>query len=238
MSKRRLRPTEILIVIAFGYLALTSLRNVMWWGWVTAPIIAENFAVWAEARRKTKDERRKTEEASGGVAATANQGPGTRTSELYALNLGLVVLLLAGAVLYTPLWRQANPLVPAYGKEALAESTPMKLAAFLKSGSAPAPIFNYMEWGGYLEWELFKYGQPHTGQMFIDGRFEARQVQVWRDYLAVSRGRSDWQDILDKYGVRTIVLNKEFHADLIPFVEGSGEWQQVYEDKQGLVFTR
>jgi hypothetical protein len=90
-----------------------------------------------------------------------------------------------------------------------------------------------MEWGGYLEWELY----PEY-QLFIDGRFEARQVQVWQDYLSVSRGRADWQKTLDSYNVRTLVLNKEFHDGLIPFVKGSADWKQVYEDKEGLVFER
>ncbi len=79
---------------------------------------------------------------------------------------------------------------------------------------------------------------PHTGQMFIDGRFEARQVEVWNDYLSVSRGRADWQETLDKYGVKTLVLNKEFQVALIPFVEVSKTWTRAYEDKNGLVFTR
>jgi hypothetical protein len=228
LSKRRLRPTEILLIVAFGYLALTSLRNVMWWGWVTAPIIAANFAYWAEKRRQRTEGKEQAE-----AEATGDQAQPATSSELYSLNLALVALLLVGAVLYTPLWRQANPLVPAYAKEALAESTPTKLAAFLKFGNVQAPIFNYMEWGGYLEWELYpKY------QMFIDGRFEARQVQVWRDYLSVSRGRADWQKTLDSYGARTLVLNKEFHVDLIPFISQDREWKKVYEDKQGIVFSR
>jgi hypothetical protein len=231
ISKRRMRPTELLLIAAFGYLALTSLRNVMWWGWVTAPIMAANFAYWADTRRKAR------EAAVDGGGATAGSGTNqqsvARNSELYKVNLAIVSIILALAVLYTPLWRQANPLVPASGKPALAESTPTKLAAFLKSGTAPAPIFNYMEWGGYLEWELY----PQY-RLFIDGRFEARQVQVWWDYLSISRGRADWQKTLDKYGVRTLVLNKEFHEDLIPFVEESAAWEKVYEDKQGIVFTR
>ena len=238
LSKRRLRPTELILIVAFGYLALTSLRNVMWWGWVTAPIIAANFAYWAENRRQKAEGGRQQEGPT--TESTTNQEPRTRSSELvtknseiHALNLALVAILLAGAVLYTPLWRQANPLVPAHAKAALAESTPIRLASFLKSGSVPAPIFNYMEWGGYLEWELY----PQY-RLFIDGRFEARQVQVWRDYLSVSRGRTDWQKTLDHYGVRTLVLNKEFHTDLIPFVSNTQVWNKVYEDKQGIIFTR
>ncbi|HKP52318.1 MAG TPA: hypothetical protein VJ183_06665 [Chloroflexia bacterium] len=231
-SKRRLRPTEVLLLLAFGYLSLISLRNVMWWGWVTAPILAANLTA---IRRRAKDDGRRTtddrqQEAEG---STETQSIRTTKRELPSLNWAIATVLLGGALLFTPLWREANPLVPGPARVALAASTPSKLASFLKSGNVPAPVFNYMEWGGYLEWELYP-----TYQMFIDGRFEARKVEVWKDYLSISRGRADWQDRLDHYGVRTLVLNKEFHSDLMPFVARSTLWKKVYEDKAALIYTR
>ena len=90
-----------------------------------------------------------------------------------------------------------------------------------------------MEWGGYLEWELY----PQY-KLFIDGRFEAREIPVWQDYLSISHARVDWQSTLDRYGIKTLVLNKEFHAELIGFVAASSTWHKVYEDKTGIVFTR
>jgi hypothetical protein len=149
------------------------------------------------------------------------------------LNWGIAVILVGSALLFTPLWRQANPLVPEPSRVALAPSTPEKLATFLKNSSLPTPIFNYMEWGGYLEWALY----PQY-RMFIDGRFEARQIPVWDDYIAISHGRADWQKILDKYNIRTLVLSKDFHSQLIPFVSASPIWKKAYEDQQGVVFER
>jgi hypothetical protein len=235
ISKRRLRLTEMLIILAFGYLALTSLRNVMWWGWVTAPIIAANFAVWSASRKARLAEEAAAAEAPQELPNTDTEPERhpTQTKELYAVNFIMAAILVVGAFAFTPLWRADNPLVPATAKMALGDSTPIKLADFLKSASVPTPIFNYMEWGGYLEWELY----PQY-QLFIDGRFEARQVQVWRDYLSISRGQADWQQTLDSYHVRTLVLNKKFDEALIPFVTQSPEWQKVYEDKQGLVFEK
>jgi hypothetical protein len=90
-----------------------------------------------------------------------------------------------------------------------------------------------MEWGGYLEWELY----PQY-QMFIDGRFEAREIEVWSDYLAVFRARADWPDILDRYGVNTLVLNKTAMPSLVRFVGESGGWNKTYEDSMGVVFVR
>ena len=254
-SKRRLRPTEVLLILAFGYLSLVSLRNVIWWGWITAPMMAANFVMWgrlyAEGRRQKAEGR--TEESGirnqesesdnepSELEPESIQNPKSKIQnpkrELASLNWAIALILLGGALLFTPLWREANPLVPAPARVALAASTPFKLAAFLKGGGAQEPIFNYMEWGGYLEWELYN-SQTDTGKMFIDGRFEARKVEVWRDYLSISRGRADWQSTLDRYNVRTLVLNKEFHTDLIPFVAKSSVWRKVYEDKAGIVYTR
>jgi hypothetical protein len=224
-SRRRLRPTEILLILAFGYLSLTSLRNAMWWNWLAAPMTALNFATWAANRKQQRDEA--TEEIQNPKPKIQNR------QEMPAMNWLLAILMIGGALAFTPLWRAANPLVAPAAKPALAAGTPVELAEFLKSGSVPSPVFNYMEWGGYLENELY----PRY-QMFIDGRFEARQVPVWHDYLSVSRGRADWQQTLDRYGVRTLILNKEFHEHLIRFVTNSPTWRTVYDDKAAIVFVR
>jgi hypothetical protein len=226
LSKRRLRPTEILIVLAFGYLSLTSLRNVMWWGWITAPILASNLAAWSALRREKKEAQVQVEPANADASTASRQ-------EIPALNWLFAGLLVGGAVLFTPLWRTSNPLVPASAKGALSAATPFEITDYIKQNNPPQPIFNYMEWGGYMGWELY----PRY-QLFVDGRFEARQVKVWDDYLSVSRGRADWQALLDSYSIQTLILNKEFHSDLIPFVKQSKVWKEVYEDKVGFVFTR
>jgi hypothetical protein len=74
--------------------------------------------------------------------------------------------------------------------------------------------------------------------MFIDGRFEAREVEVWNDYLAVFRARADWAEVLDRYGVNTLVLNKTAMPSLVRFVGASPEWSKSYEDEMGVVFVR
>ncbi len=219
LGKRRMRPTEILLVLAFSYLALVSLRNVIWWAWVTAPIMAANFANLTASRTRPSE--------------PAGPADVPRQMEVPALNRAILLVLAGCALAFTPLWREVNPVVPTTARTALDPSTPTGIAQFLKGSGVPAPLFNYMEWGGYLEWELYP-----AYQMFVDGRFEARRVQVWDDYLSVSRGRADWQQTLDHYGVRTLVLNKQFHRDLIPFVSASPAWRKVYEDKMGVIYVR
>jgi hypothetical protein len=74
--------------------------------------------------------------------------------------------------------------------------------------------------------------------MFIDGRFEAREIGVWNDYLAVFRGRADWPEVLDRYGVNTLVLSKTAMPSLVRFVGESPGWNKTYEDSMGVVFVR
>lgn len=225
VSRRRLRPTEILLLIAFAYLALTSLRNVLWWGWVTAPMLAANIAAIG-ANRAMRRAEQQTGRGSTPPAAHARV-------EVPALNWLIALVLVGFTVLFTPIWRPANPFVPEDQKSAVADNTPVKVAQYIKENHPPAPLFNYMEWGGYLEWELY----PQY-KLFIDGRFEARITDVWHDYLSISRARTDWQQTLDRYGVNTLVLNKDWHADLVAAVEKSPSWHKAYEDKQGIIFTR
>lgn len=232
-SKRKLRPTEILLVLAFAYLALTSLRNVIWWGWVTAPIIAANIAA-ISANRAARNAEKATLAAALGEPASAGEREGSAPrTEVPALNWLIALILVGGAVMFTPLWRPVNPFVQPNQTSALADTTPVKLADFIKQNHPPAPLFNYMEWGGYLEDQLYP-----SYKLFIDGRFEARTIDTWKDYLSLSRARADWQQTLDRYGIKTMILNKDWHSDLIRFVEASPAWHKIYEDKQGVIFTR
>jgi hypothetical protein len=217
LSRRTPRPTEVLLWLAFGGLALLSIRNVIWWGWVSAPGVALGVAALAARLRP----------------APAPETPPPPSREIPALNWLLAGVLIVAALVATPLWRDPGT--------ALDKSTPTAVARFLAdgtggvngtSGPPPGPLFNYMEWGGYLEWVLY----PQQ-QLFIHGRFEARQEEVWKDYLAISRGVATWRERLAAYGVRTLVLNKAFHADLIPLVQADPHWQPDYEDAQAVVFT-
>jgi hypothetical protein len=38
--------------------------------------------------------------------------------------------------------------------------------------------------------------------------------------------------------VNTLILSKEFHGDLIRFLNSSPEWKPVYSDKLGVVYVR
>ncbi len=230
-SRRPVGLQEGLLLAAFGFLSLLSIRNCIWWGWVTAPTLATAgvalaarlfpAAVAAPAAAAAPPAGPAPDTPDPPEAATAPVGA---APEIPALNWLIAGLLVLAAVAVAPIWRP--------GDAVLAPTTPVALGRWLAAAPVHGPVFNYMEWGGYLEWVLY----PRQ-QLFIDGRFEARQTQVWDDYLAISQGSSDWEARLARYGVGTLVLKRDFDHDLIPLVQASSDWQQVYQDAAALVFN-
>ncbi|HMA34117.1 MAG TPA: hypothetical protein VKY74_06500, partial [Chloroflexia bacterium] len=223
-SRRPVGWTEGLLLGAFGYLGLLSIRNDIWWGWVTAPIVAASGAVLAQRVLA------QLAPAPAAAPAGAEGLPAPSAPEIPVLNWMIAGGCLAAAIVVAPVWR-----APA---RALDKTTPVAAGQWLRAQPPHGLLFNYMEWGGYLEWVLY----PRQ-QLFIDGRFEARQPAVWDDYLAISAGKSDWQARLDKYQIGTLVLNRDFDAALIPLVQASPRWSQVYPpaapaDPAALVFYR
>ena len=222
VSRRAPRPTEALLWLAFGGLALLSIRNVIWWGWVSAPGLALSLATLAARLRPAPADA--TPRPRRG--APSPRDPGAELAHCRGADRGgaggHAAVARPGDGAGSRPRRRGGGAFPGrrHGRDGNNPAPP------------PGPLFNYMEWGGYLEWVLY----PQQ-QLFIDGRFEARQPQVWDDYLAISRGAATWRDRLATYGVRTLVLNKAFHAELIPLVQADPHWQQVYDDAQAVVFT-
>jgi len=120
---------------------------------------------------------------------------------------------------------------------------PAGAADFLLAHHISGPIFNTYEWGGYLIWRLW----PHE-RVFIDGR--ALSENVFHDYARIlynhdASGGKSGAELLDAYGVRTIVMNGFEYTTgnlylLAPALADPRQtaWRLVYRDAQSLVFMR
>jgi hypothetical protein len=60
---------------------------------------------------------------------------------------------------------------------------------------------------------------------------------VWSDYLRVTNGRSGWERTLDRYGVGTVIIDKQEQRPLLSLLQRNTDWQNVYEDDQGAIFV-
>jgi hypothetical protein len=88
-----------------------------------------------------------------------------------------------------------------------------------------------MSFGSYLIWAA----QPEY-PVFVDGRIELYSIEVWRDYLDISNAQGDWELLLERSGVNTLMLSRTEQPRLVEAVEASDQWMLVHEDDAALVF--
>ena len=196
------RPTvrQVCLVLCFLTPACGSVRMVAWWLLVAAPIAAALLAGNLSRQRLEKlDESR----------------PGTGAALTCAA-------LVAGMVLSLPSLERWNPLLRYVRTTHRLEYDLDEIADRLRA-EGPGRVFARFEWSEYLTWRL---GPDFP--VFMDGRIEIFPDTVWDEYSAVTGGRADWQEILDSYHVRYLLIDASaYHGRLRPLVEESRRWQRL-----------
>jgi hypothetical protein len=56
--------------------------------------------------------------------------------------------------------------------------------------------------------------------------------------MRASKGETYWDDLLDRWNVQMVVVDKDQQKKLTSEIRGSGLWQVVYEDSLGIVAQR
>jgi hypothetical protein len=208
----RRRPTvrEVFLVICFVPLACSSARMVPWWLLILAPILARLFAAYVPQ-------------------AQVAEKPAFAPAAFFGLIVAAVILSVPGLDRYNPL------LGP--GRRA-AQQTQENLEAVvdcLNARGVNGRIFARFEWSEFLTWSL---GPRYT--VFMDGRIEIFPDDVWAQYAAITQGKADWNDILDRYHVDYLLVDSTYHAGtgLLEQVERAPAWQPVYQAGNAVLFVR
>jgi len=207
----RRRPTlyESICLLLFGGLAVMARRNTAWFGFVAAPTMAASLRSWADGRGST---------GRGDMGSPALNGA-------LATLVGLLVLL------SLPWFRPHLPL-PQWRRVYLSPETPVQAVAFLRSLPQPRRVFHEQGYGSYMIW-----ASPEV-PVFIDSRIELYPPTQWDDYFALSRARYDWEAILERYGIDTLLLQREAQQPLIEAASAAPGWERCYEDEQAVIFQR
>ncbi|MFC2036597.1 hypothetical protein ACFLYD_01325, partial [Chloroflexota bacterium] len=87
-------------------------------------------------------------------------------------------------------------------------------------------------YGSYMIWASPKV------PAFIDTRIELYPPLQWADYVALGQARYDWQAILGRYGVDTLLLDREVQGPLIEAATEAPGWERSYEDERSVVFQQ
>ena len=94
---------------------------------------------------------------------------------------------------------------------------------------AGAGTFNQYDWGGYL----IEYA-PRT-PVFIDGRLFPFVPDVLEDYRIIVSARPGWEDVIDRRGVRTILVRP---TDPIAVRAPERGWHVAYQDPIAVVLVK
>jgi hypothetical protein len=222
MARPAIALTELLVFLAFTWLAASGVRYVVWFGLVSAPILAgalirfpwDDLACWRDRFAGHAVGQRLLYGDGSGY-------PGFRRLTIAALVVSLSILLIL--FLFYPnddLW-----LTPYTGKPA---------AEFMEQAGVEGRLFNELGRGSYLIWRL---GQDQP--VFIDPRFELYSLEHFQDYLALSKAEPEVDTLLAKYDFELLLLDRQSQAPLIELVDGRpNDWKRIYEDDYTLLYHR
>lgn len=125
--RRNLHAIDLLIALPFALLALQSVRNILWFGVIAAPIAANLLRV--------------------------DRTTSGRRIEVPLMNRTIAALLLFLLVATLPWWKETIGLPPKLGS-LLSEDTPIAAVAQLRAlPQYPQRLFHDMSFGSYLIWE-------------------------------------------------------------------------------------
>lgn len=195
------------------FLALMYGRNVSFFATVAAPVLSD-LAANALRERGWLQARR-----------------AMVTPRSSRLNMVLVAFVVAGVGLYA-----LGVLLPVTIEQAQERFLPINAVEYLNENNPPGPMFNSYNWGGYLMFAAPQY------KVFIDGR-----TDLYGDFLSTyyntAQGWEGWQDILDQYDIRLVVV--EATSGLAEALRDSRDWTLAYEDASvegdaslAVIFTR
>ncbi|MDW8325888.1 MAG: hypothetical protein RMK99_04915 [Anaerolineales bacterium] len=165
-----------------------------------------------------------TRHAAGLLAPSSDDRPAFAGNAL--LNWVLLVVLALAAMLkvFTVLPTSAN-------ERAIAKVSPVGAAEFIRRERPPGPMFNSYNFGGYLMWALY----PEY-PVFVDGRTDLYDDAFLREYLRVALGRPGYEAMLDRYGVRLVVI--EADSLLGDRLSENPRWRELYRDDVAAVYGR
>ena len=209
LSGRRVSLTQTLLLIGSAYAALRSGRNIPIFAVIAAPILAEH--VWQ-------------------IISSRGWADALRGSTRTPRRLGLLNSVLLLVIVVAGLGRVAMVIA---NQGAVERATfPAAAVDFLQAQKVTGTIFDSYGWGGYVMWRLYP-----TARVFIDGRADVYgDAFIENEYMKAYRGGVDWRTPLDRYSVRTVLVEPD--APLAAQLAQDAAWRQVYADKQAVVFER
>jgi hypothetical protein len=228
LGRRRPTITDMLLVCGLGWMAFSGVRYVVWFAMAAMPILAQSLAAPRPVFKP------------GGSSETPRP-PRHRRPGKPLPNLVVALLLVLLVALVQPWFKPLLSLPQPY-QELFAPvpdapllfsaNTPVEATEHLRASPCRGNLFNEMGYGSYLIWALY----PQQ-QVFIDPRVELYPLEMWQDYLSLSRGY-DVEALLTQYGITCVMLDLEDQPRLSEAMERLPDWQRTFSNEQSEVWRQ
>lgn len=206
---RRWHVGRLLAALAFGYLSMQSLRNMAFFGWIVAPVIAANVGPWLARRPLPRPLR-------VGLASATIAG--------FAIFLGAIV---------TNQFYAGMKIEREFGLGVSRVRFPSDAVAFIEKAGITGRAFNCLAMGGYLTWSRAR------DQVFVDGRLETFPEEVFRRYFATMDDPNWWPQMIGTYELDYALLYHGWanRLPLVNYLARDHGWTMVYYDEIASVFV-
>lgn len=229
-SRRRLWLGQLLLVLAFGYLALSAVRNVPLFAIVAVPVVAE-LAVQVDVGALLGLDR---DARAGWVAAVAGRWRPLaetfdiveRRCSMHLIPIVTVVVLALSCVAAAHI-RGAHALVSSrFDPRRVPTAT---LTYITRARLRWDRGFALDNWGGYIRYE--------TGQrVFIDDRLDFYGQAFDQRYVQTIAARPGWNKLLDEYGIQWVLVPRD--VPLTVMLEQTAGWRLAAQDGAAYLFVR
>lgn len=156
-------------------------------------------------------------------------GAPSKDSMPIALPSGRKMLALTAVVaLVLALRHAAHGMSEDRLRAALAEEFPVAAAGYIEQSKLPGPIYNPIDWGGYLIWRLPEY------QVGIDGRAQLHDGPRIKRFMDSWKGAPDWSSDPELARAGIVVLQRQ--APLAGLLRLDRRFVLLHEDELAVVF--
>jgi hypothetical protein len=212
-SRRRVPAGEVLAVLGLGVATFWSTRTLVWWAPVaTSCLVLNAHDAWR--RLRPVQERSPTSHLSGSWRVVA---------------AGLALLAFATTPFGLRLFAGRDEDL----RSSVSAQTPVAATDWLVAHPSTGQLFNTYEWGDFLVW-----AGPPSLPVFVTSQAHLVPREVWEDYVTVISVAAGWEQILERYRVERVVVDKFKRGALIARLRTSAEWEIVFEDPVAVVFKR
>lgn len=173
-SLRRLKPFDLGLFALFGALGAAAVRNI-------GLFVVACLPVALAAAQHLLDRRARKRKARHSLG-----------SPIGVIALSSVLLVLVAEVIAANYY-VSNRRPERFGSGLSAAAYPLRTVEFIQEHAFRGPVFNHLNFGGYLIGELW----PQE-KVFIDGRLEVMGEAFFQEYLDVNAGPR-WPEMMRRY---------------------------------------